>query len=104
MIYVHDVRWKVSALCRDFVADARVTHMAPSGVLQLSRPPPLRRLAQAMDLPVLLVLTKDDRLVAEDNVALHQTRVQKARWVAAHCAPQHRLQPCRSNTVRHATC
>ena len=26
MVYVHDVRWKVSAQCRDFVADVQVMH------------------------------------------------------------------------------
>ncbi len=42
MLYVHDVRWKVSSLVREFVEEVRA-----SGV------------------PVLLVLTKDDKLVNE---------------------------------------
>ena len=61
MVYVHDVRWKVSARCRDFVADV-----------------------QAMGVPVLLVLTKDDRL-AQDATSSeqHQARVKAARRVKA---------------------
>ena len=42
MLYVHDVRWKTSSLVRDFLGEVR-----------------------ALGVPVLLVLTKDDRLVGE---------------------------------------
>jgi len=42
MLYVHDVRWKVSPLVREFLADVRGT-----------------------GLPVLLVLTKDDKLASD---------------------------------------
>ena len=42
MLYVHDVRWKTSSLVRDFLADV-----------------------EALGLPVLLVLTKDDKLASE---------------------------------------
>ena len=41
MVYVHDVRWKVSSMVRDFLSEVRDEH----------------------GLPVLLVLTKDDRIV-----------------------------------------
>jgi len=42
MLYVHDVRWKVSSQVREFLEDVRNSGM-----------------------PVILVLTKDDRLVSE---------------------------------------
>jgi GTP-binding protein len=42
MLYVHDVRWKVSSLVRDFLDEVR-----------------------AAGVPVLLVLSKDDKLVTE---------------------------------------
>ena len=42
MLYVHDVRWKISSQVREFVADVREA-----------------------GLPVLLVLTKDDKLAGE---------------------------------------
>ena len=61
MLYVHDVRWKVSARCRDFVADV-----------------------QAMGVPVLLVLTKDDKLLQGGTSAeQHQARVKAAKRVKA---------------------
>ena len=60
MLYVHDVRWKVSARCRDFVADV-----------------------QAMGVPVLLVLTKDDRLEGASSAEQHQARVKAAKRVKA---------------------
>lgn len=42
MLYVHDVRWKVSSAVREFITDVRAT-----------------------GLPVMLILTKDDRLLTE---------------------------------------
>ena len=59
MLYVHDVRWKVSSLCREFLAEV-----------------------QAMGVPVLLVLTKDDRLPAE-GPELHKLRVKQAKRIKA---------------------
>ena len=64
MLYVHDVRWKTSSLVREFLADV-----------------------EELGLPVLLVLTKDDRLVNElrapvepgDEHALRQRLMQRIR-------------------------
>ena len=49
MLYVHDVRWKVSSLCRDFLAEI-----------------------QAAGVPVILVLTKDDKLEPRGSDTQHQ--------------------------------
>jgi len=62
MLYVHDVRWKISSLVRDFVEEVR-----------------------AAGLPVLLVLTKDDKLVTElrepSRDAEHELRERYMRRV-----------------------
>lgn len=58
MLYVHDVRWKVSSLCRDFLADI-----------------------QEAGVPVILILTKDDRLEARGTETQHTLRVKQARRI-----------------------
>jgi len=68
MVYAHDIRWKVSPRVRDFLHDV-----------------------QAAGVPVLLVLTKDDRLITEipqerlqgDSSALHFHRLKYTRRVRA---------------------
>lgn len=60
MLYVHDVRWKVSSLCRDFLAEI-----------------------QAAGVPVILVLTKDDKLVASGKDTQHMVRVKQAKRIKA---------------------
>jgi len=61
MLYVHDIRWKVSPRVRDFLADV-----------------------QAAGLPVMLVLTKDDLLVksrGEGPIAPDAEHIQRQKLV-----------------------
>ena len=60
MLYVHDVRWKVSSLCRDFLAEI-----------------------QEAGVPVILVLTKDDKLEARGTDTQHMVRVKQAKKIKA---------------------
>lgn len=58
MLYVHDIRWKVSPQVREFLADV-----------------------QEAGLPVLLVLTKDDLLAKDEGADEHTRRQTLARRV-----------------------
>ena len=67
MLYVHDIRWKVSPACREFVHRVQVAPHATTSrdaprCTAETRGRDTRRIVQDAGVPVVLVLTKDDRL------------------------------------------
>ena len=58
MIYVHDIRWKVAPLVRDFLRDV-----------------------QATGVPVLLVLSKDDRIALDARKTDKEHELRRRVWL-----------------------